>query len=146
MRRIAFIATAAALLTLPPAALAKEGPHGKRIGGASMTGDLASATTNARAVKPAAIYLQVTTSPTQRAESNYDLTCTRDRGNDVGQKSRKKTYKAEQTPVVHKLKLPLTNPDECTVIAQAALPINFEQPELNPSGRVTVRLFAKRQR
>jgi hypothetical protein len=145
MRRIALITTAAALLALPSAALGAEGPYGKRIGGATKVGDLASATTNAKAVKPAAIYLQVTTSPIQPAESNYSVTCTRDRGNDVGQKSFSKDYKPAQTPFVRKLRLPLSDPDECIVIAQAALPINLDQPELNPSGRVTVRLFAKRR-
>jgi hypothetical protein len=145
MRRIAFITAAAAVLALPAAALAAEGPYGKRIGGASQTGDLASATTNAKAVKPAAIYLQVTTSPRQPADSNYSVTCSRDSGDNVGQKQRSKDYKAAQTPFVRKLRLPMSNPDECIVIAQAALPMNLDRPELNPSGRITLRLFARRR-
>lgn len=102
------------LLLVPAVALAT-GWH--VIGQGIATGNLTVAAASATAVRPAAIRMKVTASPSVRTVAKYSIHCRKG--------SRKGTGAGKtigRTPIRRAIALPLAHPAVCTVVASATLP------------------------
>ena len=90
-------------------------------------GDFAAATVVGTVSNPGTIRVRVKTSPRQRVDVQWSMTCVR--GSGAGSKSG--SFKGRAT-ITRKLRKPMGNPDDCSVAATA---------QLADSGRLTVQIL-----
>lgn len=98
------------------------------IGSATARGDYAIALASGSANDPASIYVRVKSRPRQRVSVFWNMICSRG----FGAGSKDGDFKA-RTTVKRKLRMPMRNPDDCTVSASG---------QLDGSGRIKVQLLA----
>jgi hypothetical protein len=94
------------------------------------SGDFAAATVVGTVENPSAIRIRVRTSPRQRVEVTWSMTCLR--GSGVGSKSG--SFRGRST-ITRRLRKPMGNADSCSVAATA---------QLADSGRLTVQILDQR--
>lgn len=109
--RIRHVASAVIVLaTIPSTAAARV------IGSESASGDYATAVASGNANTPSRLYARIKTSPRQHATGNYSVVCSR--GGAAGSKSGKL---AGTGTFRRRLKMPMRNPDSCSVSALGSL-------------------------
>jgi hypothetical protein len=102
-------------LLLVPAVALTTGWH--VIGQGIATGHLTIAAASATAVRPAAIRMRVTASPSVRTVAKYSIHCRK------GPRKGKGAGRAiGRTPITQAIALPFAHPAVCTVVASATLP------------------------
>lgn len=99
----------------------------KRIGSKTSSGDFAIAIASGTANRPRGIYVAVFAKPSQTVSVNWTVVCSK--GTGAGSKSG--DYKTTRS-TKRKLRLPMSNPDSCSVSAGG---------NLASGGRITVRLY-----
>jgi hypothetical protein len=130
MRRICALVLALGLFSAI-AVTAVAGPYGKRIGTESASGDYAVAVATGTAQKPAAIFVQVRTTPRQGFDAHWTVTCSRGFG--AGSKDGSFTGFGTRAK---RVRLPMRRSDTCYVAATG---------QLEDSGRIVVSIHSRRR-
>jgi hypothetical protein len=113
---------------IAPSAMARD--LGKKIGEESARGDFAVAIADGNANRPHALFVKVSSDPNQTVDGAYSVVCSKGggAGSEDGDFS-------GSTTLVRKLDKPYRRPDDCSLAASA---------QLSDSGRITVKLYARR--
>ena len=107
------LAVALVALIVPAVALASAW---RIIGQGKASGRFTVAAASGVAMKPIAIRLKVTASPSIRTVAGYSIQCRK------GAKRKKGAGKANgRTPIIKAVVLPMAHPDSCVVVASATL-------------------------